>query len=156
MRKEMSTEELEQVLSTFLDARCIGVDPEEMNLRFCPTVETCNGPLHSATFRFHTYPWMSNPMNVTHGGIITAILDSSMGILCTAFYNGMTPTITMTTNYCRPVPLDTDVLVKVQLSHFGGTSAQLSAWMYLDDELFEPLATATGVYYTAHTKKPKE
>lgn len=153
MGKELTTEQLKQTLTTFLQARCEGIDPEQLNLRFCPTLESCDGNQRCATFRFHTYPWMSNPMGVTHGGIVTAILDASMGVLCTAFYNQMTPTITMTTNYCLPVPLNADVLVQVQVSHTGGTSAQLSARMYAADELRKPLATASGVYYTAHAKK---
>ena len=153
MGKELTTEQLQKILTTFLRARCEGIAPDKLNLRFCPTLESCDGASRCAVFRFHTYPWMANPMGVTHGGIVTSILDASMGTLCTSFYGEMTPTITMTTNYCRPVPLDTDVLVQVQLSHIGGTSAQLSAQMYLSGELHVPLATASGVYYTAHARK---
>lgn len=153
MSKEMTTEQLDAVLRKFLAIRCDGIDPAQLNLRFCPTLESCDGPARSVTFRFHTYPWMANPMKITHGGIVTAILDASMGTLCTAVYGEMTPTITMTTNYCQPVPLDTDVLVRVHASHTGGTSAQLTAEMYLPEESCDPLATASGVYYTAHAKK---
>lgn len=153
MTKEMTTEQLADSLEKFLKIRCEGVRPEELNLRFCPTLESCDGPARSAVFRFRTYSWMSNPMGVTHGGIISAILDASMGTLCTTFYDTMTPTITMTTNYCRPVPLDCEVLVEVRASHIGGTSAQLTAEMYLPDEPQDPLATSSGVYYTAHAKK---
>ena len=153
MTREMTTEQLTDSLEQFLKIRCEGVQPEKLNLRFCPTLESCDGPARSAVFRFRTYAWMSNPMGVTHGGIISAILDASMGTLCTAFYGTMTPTITMTTNYCRPVPLDCEVLVKVRASHVGGTSAQLTAEMYLPEESHDPLATSSGVYYTAHAKR---
>lgn len=153
MQKEMTTEQLDAVLRKFLAIRCEGVEPSELNLRFCPTLESCDGPARSVIFRFHTYPWMSNPMGITQGGIITAILDASMGTLCTSLCGKMTPTITMTTNYCRPVPLNTDVLVKVQACHVGGTSAQLTSEMYLPEEMHKPLATATGVFYTAHKDK---
>lgn len=153
MRIEVTTEQLSAALDRILATRCDGIDPTQLNLRFCPVVETCDGPSHSLTFRHHTYPWMSNPMGVTHGGIVSAILDASMGILCVALYGVMTPTITMTTNYCRPVPLDCDVLVDVQMSYTGGTNAQLSAVMYLPGERNDPLATTTGVYYTAHAHK---
>ena len=153
MRKEITTEQLTINLKKILTARCDGIDPSQPNLRFCPTVESCDGPSRCAQLRFHTYPWMANPMNVTHGGMISAILDASMGVLCFGLYGVMTPTITMTTNYCRPVPLDTDILVRVRLSYPGGTSAQLSADMYLSTDLTVPLATATGVYYTAQADK---
>lgn len=153
MRKEITTEQLSAALDHILAARCDGIDPAQLNLRFCPTVESCDGPSRSLTLRFRTYPWMANPMGVTHGGIVSAILDASMGTLCVALYGVMTPTITMTTNYCRPVPLDCEVLVNIRASYTGGTNAQLAAEMYLPGEPNDPLATTTGVYYTAHAKK---
>lgn len=153
MRIEITTEQLNTAVEKVLAVRCEGIDPTQLNLRFCPTLECCDGPARSITFRFRTYGWMSNPMGVTHGGMIAAILDASMGTLCASLYHVMPPTITMTTNYCRSVPLDTEVLVKVHATYPGGTSCQLTAEMYLPGELSDPLATATGVYYTAHAGK---
>ena len=156
MRKEYSTEELAAVLDRVLAFRCKGIDPTELNLRFCPSVEDCDGPGRSIVLRFRTYSWMANPMGVTHGGMVSAILDASMGTLCTTFAGVLTPTITMTTNYCRPVPLETEILVRARLTHLGRTSGQLSAEMYLPGEERSPLATATGVYYTAHAEKEQK
>lgn len=153
MNQELTTEQLSAALERVLSFRSEGVDPTQLNLRFCPAVDACSGPECSAVFRFRTYPWMSNPMGVTHGGMVSAILDASMGILCTAVSNVMTPTITMTTNYCRPVPLDTEVLVKARLTYLGGSSTHLAAEMYLPGEETRLLATTTGVYYTAQMKK---
>lgn len=153
MRIEITTEEMRAIAETFLAARCEDADPTVPNLRFCPTLECCNGPTRSITYRFRTYGWMANPMGVTHGGMTAAILDASMGVLCTVLYGAMTPTITMTINYCRPVPLDTEVLVRVHASYPGGTNCQLTAEMYLPGEPNDPLATACGVYYTAHAGK---
>lgn len=153
MNTELSTKQLSDALAHVLAFRCEGIDPTQLNLRFCPTMEACCGPECSATLRYRTYPWMANPMGVTHGGMISAILDASMGTLCAAVCDGLAPTTTMTTNYCRPVPLDTEVLVKVRLTYRGGTSAQLIAELSLPGQANHPLATATGVYYTAHIKK---
>lgn len=153
MRKELTTEQLADILHSFLDLRCGGIDPSQPNLRFCPSVESCDGPGRSITLRFRTYGWMANPMGVTHGGMITSILDASMGTLCTTYTGELTPTISMTTNYCRPVPLDAEILVRVRLIHLGKTSAQLSAELYLPEDPETALATATGVYYTAHANK---
>lgn len=156
MPGKMTTRELEDSLDRFLTDRCKGIDPAVPNLRFCPIPESCDGPARHVVFRVHTYPWMANPMNVTHGGIIASILDSSMGILCGTLYGLMTPTITMTTNYCHPVPLDANVMVAVRVTFAGGTSAQTAAEMYLPGESGDPLATATGVYYTAHAQRHSE
>jgi len=153
MHKELTTQELTQKLERVISARSADIDPTSVNLRFCPSLDSCDGPSRSAVLRFRTYAWMSNPMGVTHGGIVAAILDASMGTLCVSLYGGMTPTITMTTNYARPVPLDSEVLVRVRPTYTGGTNAQLSAEMYLPDRPNDPLATCTGVYYTAASTK---
>lgn len=153
MHKELTTEQLSAALDRILAFRCDGVDPAQLNLRFCPTVESCDGPSRSMVLRFRTYEWMSNPMGFTHGGMITAMLDASMGTLCSSFCGELTPTISMTTNYCRMVPLGIEVLVLVRVFHLGSTSAQMAAEMYLPGEEHRPLATATGVFYTAHANK---
>ena len=59
MTREMTTEQLTDSLEQFLKIRCEGVQPEKLNLRFCPTLESCDGPARSAVFRFRTYAWMS-------------------------------------------------------------------------------------------------
>lgn len=153
MLNELTTEQFSANLEQAIVVRCAGIDPAQPNLRFCPTLESCDAPSRSMVLRFHTYDWMANPMGITHGGMISAILDASMGTLNYGLYKIMTPTITMTTNYCRPVPLDVDVLVRVRAVYTGGTSSQTSAEMYLPDEPNAPLATTTGVYYTAHSKQ---
>jgi hypothetical protein len=42
------------------------------------------------------------------------------------------------------------------MAHLGSTSAQLSAEMFLPGEELAPLATATGLYYTAHAEKEQK
>lgn len=155
MRLEITTEQLTAAIHDMLAVRCKDIDPSQPNLRFCPELVSCDGPARSVTYRFRTYGWMANPMGVTHGGMIAAILDASMGTLCASLYRIMPPTITMTTNYCRSVPLDTEVLVKVHATYPGGTNCQLTAEMYLPGEEADPLATTCGVYYTAHAGKGK-
>lgn len=152
MDQIMTDAQLKETIEHFIDSRCEGVDPTAWNLRFCPAVESCNGAARRALLRLHTYPWMANPMQITHGGIVTSLLDSSMGILCCALYGAMTPTITMTTNYYRPVPLDTDILVSVRAAYCGRSSAQLTAELFLPDDPTVPLVSASGVYHTAHIR----
>lgn len=153
MYKELTSEQLSAAVNRTLSFRNQGIDPNVPNLRFCAALEDCDGSSLSIMLRFHTYPWMANPNNVTHGGMIASILDSSMGTLCAALYSTIPPTISMTINYARPVPLDADVLVHVWATYTGGTSAQLSAEMYLPGEPKDPLATSIGVYHVAHAAK---
>lgn len=149
MYREITTEQLKNAVRRMIDFRNRDFDPSVFNLAFPVEIEECSGPERMVVFRYHTYPWMSNLNQVVHGGIIAAILDVSMATLNTALYDMVTPTVSMTVNYARPVPLDVDILVKVCCASTGGSNAQLSAWMYLQGESYLPLATAVGVYHTA-------
>lgn len=148
MRTDITPEELAERISGILALRSSEIDPSQPNLRFCATLDRCDD---SGTYlRCHTYGWMSNPNRTVHGGMIAAILDTSMGTVCCALYEGgFTPTITMTINYARPVPLDTDIIVRVCHSYAGTGSAQLSAELLSADDAHTILATASGVYHTA-------
>ena len=66
---------------------------------------------------------------------------------CTAQSGGLpTPTVTMTVNYARPVPLDREIRVRVRTLRIGFTSAQMSAEVFLPECPEEALATASGIY----------
>lgn len=149
MYREVTTEQLSHAIHRMIRFRNEKFDPSVFNLAFPVTVEDCDGPNRTAIFRYHTYPWMSNLNHVVHGGIVATILDVSMATLNISFYGAVTPTISMTVNYARAVPLDKDVLVDVRVATTGGSTAQLTACMYLPDEYHLPLATSIGVYHTA-------
>lgn len=150
MHNEMTTPQLTEAIDRVLSARGYAARPAEPTLRFVPTLESCDGSERSACFRFYTFDWMANPNGVLHGGMAASMLDSAMGILCLSCYEGnFTSTISMTVNYARPIPLDTDVLIRAKAAYTGGTSAQMTAEMYLPHQPDTLLATATGVYYTA-------
>ena len=105
------------------------------------------GPAGSLLFSCHTDESMSNPMGVVHGGVTAALVDTCMGVTCTAQSGGTpTPTITMTINYARPVPLDAEVWVRTRTVRVGNTSGQMSAEVFLREKPEEVLATASGVY----------
>ena len=90
---------------------------------------------------------MSNPMGIVHGGVTASLVDSCMGVTCGAHAGcTFTPTITMTVNYARPVPLDTDIQVRTRTVRIGGSSGQMSAEVFPAGRPDELLATATGVY----------
>lgn len=90
---------------------------------------------------------MSNPMGIVHGGVTASLVDTCMGVACTAQSGGLpTPTVTMTVNYARPVPLDREIRVRVRTLRIGFTSAQMSAEVFLPECPEEALATASGIY----------
>ncbi len=106
-----------------------------------------DGPDGSLLFACHTDPSMSNPLGIVHGGITASLLDTCMGVTCSAQCGrAATPTVTMTVNYVRPVPLDAELRVRTRTVRIGRTTGQLSAEVFPAGRPDEVFATATGVY----------
>lgn len=106
-----------------------------------------DGPAGTLLYACHTDESMANPMGIVHGGVTASLVDSCMGVTCAAQSGGApTPTITMTVNYARPVPLNEDIRVRVHTVRVGATSGQLYAEVFLARQPEEILVTATGVY----------
>lgn len=109
--------------------------------------EEADAPAGSLLFACRTDTSMSNPLGIVHGGVTASLVDTCMGVTCTAQSGGVpTPTVTMTVNYARPVPLDADVLVLTRTVRVGNTSGQMQAEVFLAENPEEILVTATGVY----------
>ncbi len=112
-----------------------------------------DGPAGSLLFSCHMDQSMVNPMGIVHGGITASLVDTCMGITCSAQRESMAcPTISMTVNYARPVPPNVDVWVRVRTVRLGASSGQLSAELFLPEKPEELLVTATGIY---SIKKPR-
>ena len=110
-----------------------------------------NGPAGSLLFSCHIDAAMCNPMGSVHGGVTASLVDTCMGVTCTVQRKRVsTPTITMTVNYVRPVPLDADVQVRTHTIRIGSTAGQMSAEVFLADKPEEILVTATGIYAIRH------
>ena len=99
-------------------------------------------------FACRTDPSMSNPLGMVHGGISAALVDTCMGVTCGIQCGLITPTISMTVNYARPVPLNAELVVRTRTVRCGATSGQMSAEVYLAGEPDKLLVTASGAYCT--------
>lgn len=148
--KKISTEELRQQLEDFLKAGA-----EHQNGRDFPDlfnalgIVDCDAPSGTIVYSYQTKPWMSNVIGIVHGGVIATLLDSCMGITSSAFTDVATPTISMTINYAKPIPLDATVHVSTRLVRMGRTTAHVTAEIYLPERPDEMLTIASGVYSPA-------
>lgn len=113
-----------------------------------PRLVDCDGDRLEMELAYDTMPWMANPMGVVHGGVTAILLDTSMGVLCSCLCSSHTPTISMTLNYARPVPLRAAVHIRARLAVLGRTSSQVRSELFLPEEPGRVLAFATGVYST--------
>ena len=145
---DMSNEEFRRRAQEILAQRRDGIDYNFANTHLNPGLVDCDIASKSLTVDFKTLPWMRNPMGVVHGGMIGVMVDNAMGFTCGCLYGAPPPTISMNVQYARPVPLNEMVHVRTQAIMTGGTTAQLTAQVYLPSDPERVLVFATGTYYT--------
>ena len=148
MAQTIETEELRRRVQSILkhrtDATPQGMPDPSADL----TLIDCDGPAGSLTLRYQTKPWMANIWGVVHGGVTANLVDTSMGIACAAQCGVITPTISLTVNYARPVPLNAQVVVRIRTVRCGATSGQMCAEVCRPEQPDRPLVTASGAYCT--------
>lgn len=92
-------------------------------------------------------PWELNVAGNLHGGIISTLMDSTMGMLSKAYTGApFTPTVSLTVNFLRGVTEGETLHITAEMTHAGGRILQLSAVCWTDDPK-KPSATAMGTFY---------
>ena len=152
MAYQLETQELRRRAQGFLNYRAEGTPNGIPDPSAELTLLDCDGPTGSLVLGYRTKPWMANIWGVVHGGVIATLVDTCMGITCGIQCGVITPTISMTVNYARPVPLDTDIVVCTRTVRCGATSGQISAEVYPAGQPDKLLVTASGAYSTKPNK----
>ena len=149
---QLTPEELRRRAEKLLRHRA-GEDPSAMpDPSAALSITDCDGPSGSLTFAYETKPWMANVWGVVHGGVVATLVDTCMGITCGVQCGMITPTISMTVNYARPVPLNAALAARTRTVRIGSSTGQMSAELFLSDCPDEILVTATGVYHVRQEK----
>lgn len=152
MAYQLNTQELRRRAQNVLDNRTKRMPNSTVDPSADLTLLDCDGATGSLVLGYHTKPWMANVWGVVHGGIVAVLMDTCMGITCSLHCGVITPTISMTVNYARPVPLDAELVVRTRTIRVGATSGQISAEVYPAGQPDKLLVTASGAYCT----KPNE
>ncbi len=93
-------------------------------------------------------PWMSNPMEILHGGVAASVLDMTMGLLCRYCSGGyMTPTVGMDVQFLRPGPLDRRLFIRAELTKRGLSVCHATGAMWAEGAEDKLIATSSGVYF---------
>jgi len=104
--------------------------------------------------RHTTGEWADNIHGTTHGGIIAAVLDTSMGILCRCqIYPRWSPTINLNINYIQSVKRGSQLYVKAELLRCSRNLiwARAVAWVATPEK---PCASAEGTFYISKEQMP--
>lgn len=95
-----------------------------LNGRMQGELVSCDEANRSITLRYPVQDWQVNGLGTLHGGMISTMMDltMSMAIYC---YSRQTipPTITMTVNYLRPVPIEDGVHIMARVTSIGKRNA---------------------------------
>ncbi len=74
--------------------------------------------------KFPLENWLLNGLGTLHGGMSSAMMDLTMSMAVFCFSRGhIPPTISMTTNYLRPVPMEGYILVRARVTSLGKRNA---------------------------------
>ena len=148
MAHQLTTQELRRRTLAFLQLRAREIPAGMPDPSADLTLLDCDGPSGSLTLGYATKPWMANVWGVVHGGVTAALVDSCMGITCGIQCGLITPTISMTINYARPVPLDASIVVRTRTVRCGATAGHIEAEVYPAGQPDKLLVTASGAYST--------
>lgn len=85
---------------------------------------SCDDAAREIVLRYPLESWMVNGLGTLHGGMINTMMDLVMSIAVYAFSREtIPPTVSMTTNYLRPVPMSDYVEIKARLTSLGRRNA---------------------------------
>lgn len=117
-----------------------------LNGRLKAQFESCDENLKEITLRFPLEDWQVNGLGTLHGGMSSAMMDLAMSMAVYCFSREtIPPTISMTTNYLRAIPMEGSVLIKTKLTSLGRRNASCYCEAIIPSS-GKIACTATGTY----------
>lgn len=95
-----------------------------LNGRLKAELESCDDGRQEITLRFPLEPWQVNGLGTLHGGMANTMMDLAMSMAVYCFSRQtIPPTVSMTTNYLRPIPMEDHVLIRARVTSLGKRNA---------------------------------
>jgi uncharacterized protein (TIGR00369 family) len=95
-----------------------------LNGRMKASLHSCDEDKQEITLSFPLFDWEVNGLGTLHGGIASTMMDLVMSMAVYAFSRQtIPPTISMTTNYLRPIPMEGNVLIRANVTSLGKRNA---------------------------------
>jgi len=145
MELPKSSEEMKERIAELMERSCTK-HSDAMAARLKPEIVSANLEEQSVVLAFTAQHWQRNFAGMMHGGIIAAILDTSIGYICYSMVGGPPLTASLSTNYLRPGPISGKVHVVVKLDKLGKKLLFGNAKMYIPSTPGKFIATANATY----------
>ncbi|MGN0734429.1 MAG: PaaI family thioesterase [Anaerovoracaceae bacterium] len=124
-----------------------------LNGKMAPQLESYSDEEKEITLKYPVMDWEVNGLGTLHGGISSTMMDLTMSMAVYCFSREMIPpTISMTINYLRPIPIKDGVLIKAKVTSIGKKNATAYCEAIIP-ESGKTACTAIGTY--AVIKKEK-
>lgn len=95
-----------------------------LNGRFKAAFHSCDEANQEITLEFPLESWQVNGLGTLHGGMSSAMMDLAMSMAVFCFSREtIPPTISMTTNYLKAIPMEGSVLIKARVTSLGRRNA---------------------------------
>ena len=110
-----------------------------------PDFVSCDADKRELTFDFLTTEWEMSPAGLLHGGILSTMLDISLGALVAPYVGGFAPTVQLIVTFLSPVPLRETLRICARIVSLGKSvvHAEASAVVQSTGKL---AATGKGIY----------
>lgn len=95
-----------------------------LNGRLKAELVSCDDTTQEIVLKFPLQSWQVNGLGTLHGGIVNTMMDLAMSMVVYCFSRkSIPPTVSMTTNYLRPVPMEDAVQIRTRLTSLGKRNA---------------------------------
>ena len=95
-----------------------------LNGRLKAELVSCRDEAQEIVLRFPLEDWQVNGLGTLHGGMTNTMMDLAMSMAVYCFSREtIPPTVSMTTNYLRPVPMEGYVHIMARLTSLGRRNA---------------------------------
>ena len=100
----------------------------------------------AVTLRFRVLPWEANRAGLLHGGIMTTMLDHTLGITAAAHIEGWSPTISLDMEYIRPANIGDSLLATASIVALGRRIIRLQGKL-IHEESGKLVAACTSSFF---------
>jgi len=107
-----------------------------------PEYVSCDPKGKQTRIRYKRFKWEENGRGEVHGGVISAMMDTAMGVTAMAFLDHDVSTADMSISFIRPFD-GRFFVVESEVIHLGRRIVRLSARAY-DEETGKLLASGTS------------